>query len=439
MAVSRLVFEHWSEVILDSHLVMELITVPLFTGVIGYITNWTGVLMLFTPLEFHGFRMPGLKFAFPYFPRRIQVLPIYKDGERLGWQGMVPSRAEKMASLAIDRSLAKVGNISDFYQQLDPDKIADHFLTVARPVIPDLVDRVMEKENPLLWRTLPEFAKDFVYRKVDEDLPKNAGKINEEFVAHLDDLIDAKSMAIRFLVEHPKLLNDVFREFGAKELKFMQNFGFYFGYPMGFTLVALLQVLPYWWVLPIGGMVLGWVVNYLGITIIFEPIQRTKWVPWKQGLMLKRRPEVITGYAKILSEHVVTMDNIVDELLTGPRSDRTMLMLDKIISETIDDSVGRGMTIVKTVVGPQHYERLKSDVVPIALEFFPDLTQDSDFIDEQKGRIATFVEVQMSKLSLEDFQSVLRGAVKQDEWLLFVHGGILGGLAGCLHLAIFGV
>ncbi|MBJ8346498.1 DUF445 domain-containing protein [Antrihabitans sp. YC2-6] len=424
---------------MDSHLVMELITVPLFTGTIGYITNWTGVLMLFETLDFRGFRMPGLKTLFPFFPRRIQVLPIFKDGEKLGWQGMVPSRAEKMASLAIDRSLAKVGNIGDFYAQLDPDAIAEHFVEVARPEIPRLVDRLMTQENPRLWNSLPDFAKEFVYRKVDEDLPKNAARINEEFVAHLDELVDAKSMAISFLVSHPKLLNDVFREFGEKELKFMVNFGAYFGYPMGFTLVAVLQVLPHWWVLPVGGAILGWVVNYLGITIIFEPVHRSRWVPWRQGLMLKRRPEVIVGYAGIISTHVMTLDNIMNELLHGPRSDRTLLMLDKVMRETVDSAVGRARILVRTAVGADQYERLKAAIAPAAMEMIPQVSADDEFVVAQRGKIDLFVQDQMTKLSLEDFQSILRGAVKQDEWLLFLHGGILGGLAGFLHLAIFGV
>lgn len=423
---------------MDRHLMMELITIPLFTGTIGYITNWTGVLMLFETIEFHGIRVPGLKTLFPFFPRRIQVLPIFKDGDKLGWQGMVPSRAEKMASLAIDRSLAKVGNIGDFYEQLDPDSIADHFVKIARPEIPSIVNRIMLQENPRLWNSLPEFAKEFVYRRVDEDLPKNAIKINEEFVAHLDELVDAKSMAIGFLVANPKLLNDVFREFGEKELRFMVNFGFYFGYPMGFTLVAILQVLPHWWVLPLGGVVLGWVVNYLGITIIFEPIHRRRWVPWQQGLMLKRRPEVIEGYAGIISTHVMTLDNIMNELLHGPRSDRTLLMLDKVMHDTVDSAVGRAKLLVKTAVGPQQYERLVSAIAPAALEMLPSVAEDDEFMEKQRVRINAFVREQMTKLSLEDFQSILRGAVKQDEWLLFVHGGVLGGIAGFLHLAIFG-
>jgi len=39
---------------------VNLISIPLFTGAIGYLTNWTGVIMLFQPVRFRGTRIPGL-------------------------------------------------------------------------------------------------------------------------------------------------------------------------------------------------------------------------------------------------------------------------------------------------------------------------------------------------------------------------------------------
>ena len=88
---------------MDHKLLVDLISVPLFTGIIGYITNWTGVLMLFRPIRFHGFKVPLLKVLFPILPRRIQVLPLIRYDGGLGWQGIVPSRADKMASIAVDK------------------------------------------------------------------------------------------------------------------------------------------------------------------------------------------------------------------------------------------------------------------------------------------------------------------------------------------------
>ena len=51
------------------------ITIPIFTGVIGYITNWTGVWMLFNPVHFKGFRFPGLAPLARVLPRKLQEVP----------------------------------------------------------------------------------------------------------------------------------------------------------------------------------------------------------------------------------------------------------------------------------------------------------------------------------------------------------------------------
>ena len=37
-----------------------MVSVPFFTGAIGYVTNWTGVWMLFEPVKFAGVKVPGL-------------------------------------------------------------------------------------------------------------------------------------------------------------------------------------------------------------------------------------------------------------------------------------------------------------------------------------------------------------------------------------------
>ena len=47
--------------LLVSESTIALITVPIVTGVIGYTTNWTGVLMLFYPVHFRGWRARWLQ------------------------------------------------------------------------------------------------------------------------------------------------------------------------------------------------------------------------------------------------------------------------------------------------------------------------------------------------------------------------------------------
>jgi hypothetical protein len=77
----------------SGHLLKE-VTIPIFSGFIGYATNWSGVWMLFNPLEFKGFRVPGLRRLAHVLPRRIQQIPgvMRQDGLDRGRQGDRQSR-----------------------------------------------------------------------------------------------------------------------------------------------------------------------------------------------------------------------------------------------------------------------------------------------------------------------------------------------------------
>src|SRR4051794_41793969 len=77
---------------------VKAITIPLFTGAIGYVINWTGVWMLFYPVRFAGFRLPGLAPLVTLLPRRGP------QGPRLlpragGWAGGIPSRGPQKGSV----------------------------------------------------------------------------------------------------------------------------------------------------------------------------------------------------------------------------------------------------------------------------------------------------------------------------------------------------
>jgi uncharacterized membrane protein YheB (UPF0754 family) len=422
----------------DNKLLIDLITVPLFTGAIGYITNWSGVLMLFSPLRFYGMRVPGLKLVWPFLPRRVQVIPaISKDG-KLGWQGIVPSRVDKMASIATDKALLKVGSIGDFYRELEPDKIADHLTTHFRGDIRGIVTEIMEREHPQLWHDLPPQLKTAVFARIDAQLPAIIRDITEELGDKIDQLIDAKLMIIRYFREHPALMNSVFKEIGAKELRFMMNSGFYFGLPMGLLLVIVLQIYPYWWVLPIGGVVIGYIVNYIAVTAVFEPIEPKKVGPFTmQGLFIKRQPEASDVFAEIIANQVITLENVGNELLHGPRSDRTRQMLVAVLEPAADKAIGPAKSAVRVAMGTREYDRIKASLAT-QIDLSSALS-DEDFNKQQAKRIADFVARQMRTLSPHDFAELLRSAIHSDEWLLFLHGAVLGFGAGLLHLAIFGV
>src|SRR5438270_12124121 len=148
---------------------LALITVPFVTGVIGYTTNWTGVLMLFYPVHFRGFRAPWLQMLARLLPYRVRQIPGVMVGG-IGWQGIVPSRAAKMGSLSVDSGIAKLGTPKEFFKQLVPEKIAEQIVLSTQPEIPTLVARVMRQEDSQLWRNLPPRLRGVVIQRVQRQL-----------------------------------------------------------------------------------------------------------------------------------------------------------------------------------------------------------------------------------------------------------------------------
>src|SRR6201995_1083528 len=149
---------------------LALVSVPFVTGVIGYVTNWTGVLMLFYPVHFKGVKARWLHSLSRVLPYKVRQIPGVMVGG-IGWQGIVPSRAAKMGSLAVDSGIAKIGTPKEFFNELEPDKIAEQIIVSARQDLPAIVDGIMVREQPRLWRELPDQVKELIMRRVMAQLP----------------------------------------------------------------------------------------------------------------------------------------------------------------------------------------------------------------------------------------------------------------------------
>ncbi len=421
-----------------SHHLVNLITIPLFTGAIGYLTNWSGVWMLFNPVRFTGIRVPGLSALVGVLPRKIQQIPGFAHGG-VGWQGIIPSRAAKMGSISVDKGIAKLGSPSEFYAQLEPEKIAEHILASARGDIRDVTERILEREHPGLWSDLPPQLKDRVHERVQRELPEIVRQLTDDIGQNIEHLMDIKLMVIKRMEERPELANRVFEDVGQKELKFIINFGFFFGASLGFPLVFISEAMPYWWVLPIGGVIIGYVTNWVALWMIFEPVNPVKIGPLKlHGLFMRRQAEVADVYAGIIADDIVTLSNMGDELLHGPQSDRTRWMIEDRLRPAIDRSVGRAKPAFRVALGTRQYDAIRESIASEAVEYTMTPLTDPDFNRQQSSSVRSLIAARMVDLPSVDFQDLLRSAMKEDEWLLLLHGAVLGFAAGLLHLAIFG-
>jgi uncharacterized membrane protein YheB (UPF0754 family) len=416
-----------------------LLTIPLFSGAIGYATNWTGVWMLFHPLRFRGFRVPGLAPLARLLPRRIQQIPGVAIGG-VGWQGIIPSRAAKMGSIAVDKGIAKVGEPQELFDQIDRDRLAEHILESSREDIHELVERVMLREQPQIWRDLPPQMRARVHRRVDEQLPTVIPEVVDAISDRVGDLLDVKLMVIRHIEANPELANKVFGSVGDKELRLIINLGFVFGFLFGIPVMGLTALLHTELVLLIFGPIVGWVTNWLAILMIFEPVEPRKIGPFTlHGLFLRRQHDAADVYAHVIADDIVTVRNFADELLNGARGDRTRLVIANALRPAIDRSAGALRPAVRLAVGPREYEAIREGVAQEGVTHTIEPLTDKRFNREQSRQVhALFVE-RMRQLPAADFSEMMRSAMREDEWLLLAHGAVLGVAGALLHMAVFAV
>lgn len=120
----------------------QYLSIPVIAALIGWTTNWLAIKMTFYPLEFIG--KPPL----------------------LGWQGIIPSKARKMAAISVDATISKIGTVREIFQQIDPKVLATHIVHSVDPRIEEYVDEMMLKEYPTFWENLPASARKMVYDRV---------------------------------------------------------------------------------------------------------------------------------------------------------------------------------------------------------------------------------------------------------------------------------
>ncbi|MCB1056946.1 MAG: hypothetical protein KDD11_15710 [Acidobacteria bacterium] len=389
------------------------VSIPFVAAVVGWATNWVAIKMTFQPLEFVG-RKPFL-----------------------GWQGIIPSKAEKMASTFVDSTMARLGSLPEVFEEMHPPTIAEHINRSLRPRIGELTDEVMLRDNAVLWENLPGLVKDQIYFQVGRSLPRLVDRLMDDVSERVEDLVDLKHMITTRLVDDKALLNRLFLESGEAEFRFIVRSGFYFGFLFGLVQLAVWIVYPAWWVLPVFGLIVGWATNWIALNVIFRPLYPVRVGPWRfQGLFLKRQAEVAAVWCGIVTREIFTIRQLVHSMLNGPRSERSRTLIKQHIKPIVDEAVGAVRPVAQLAVGPRGFAEIKEAVGEVAVEVSP-APFDNYLFNRDRGQVVDrFLRERMQAMPPDQFQDLLRPCFQEDEMKLILIGAVLGFLAGLAQLML---
>ena len=390
------------------------ISIPFISGFIGYITKVIAIKMMFGPLEFKGVRLFGIP---------------------LGWQGIVPRKAQKMATTAVELMTTKLIQPEEIFARLDPKRIAKEIELPLMAAAEDITREVAQEYQPGLWEGMPEFARRRLIKRVQAKAPEIVEHIMSEVQNDVKKYFDIKHMVINNLLKDKRLLNDIFKKVGRQEFKFFTNIGFVFGFAIGLVQLLCWILFKQPWMLPAFGGFVGFFSDWMALQMMFRPLQPKKVMGFTmQGLFIKRQNEVAADYAALISKQLLTSGNMMEELFTGTHSDKVIELVGRYVKQEIDQQAGIIKPLVVYAMGGQKYQHLKEQVAARILGQLPETMKHIESYAEDAMDIRNTLVTRMQNLTPEEFEGMLRPAFKEDEWSLIIVGAVLGFLVGEMQI-----
>mmetsp|Transcript_1397 Transcript_1397/g.1890 ORF Transcript_1397/g.1890 Transcript_1397/m.1890 type:complete len:413 (+) Transcript_1397:229-1467(+) len=398
----------------------EYFLIPWIAGGVGYITNVLALQMTFSPLEFWGIELWR-----------------YKDEPWgfFGWQGIIPSKAEKMATVAFELLTAKLFDIKVIFLRLDPKKFSEVMSDSVLLMMDDIINEVANEYMPTVWESLPQDVKDDIVLTTDNETGSFLAEFMVDMQAHVDDVVDVKHLTVKHCVENKHLIVKIFKECGDKEFVFIRRSGFYFGFLFGLIQMAVWFVYDASWILPVAGFMVGWFTNYIALKVIFRPLEPKKFCGIEfQGIFLKRQKEVSRIFARVIMTEILHIKAIWEAIFDGPLSNNFFAMLRAHTLVFTDKLVAEIKPLAVAAMGAEKFARMKEDIAQKVIDRLPDIIDNSYEYSEQTLDMENTVATKMEALPAPEFEGVLHPAFEEDEIQLILLGGLFGAIVGVIQV-----
>ena len=380
-----------------------LVSIPLVAALIGYVTKLVAIKMMFEPVDFMGLR--------PWF----------------GWQGIVPRRAARMASIAVDTMTRDLISAGEVMSRLDPDRVAAELDEPMRRAAAEITQEVLAEYQPGLWEAMPEAVRRLTIARVQAESPALIKAVLADIQNNVDSVFDLKAMVITNLVTDKALLNRIFREAGRKEFRFIARSGIWFGGTIGLLQASLWTIFHQPLIMPAFGLVVGWFTDWLALKMIFNPKRPIRILGIEfQGLFLKRRKEVAADYGALIADEIITARKVIEAVVNGPLSDRVFRMVNREVQSALDRGSGIARPLVVLTVGSARYRAMKASISAKVMARLPETMAHLEDYARESMDVRNLLVEKMQRLDELQFEALIRPAFEQDEWILITVGALLG-------------
>lgn len=178
------------------------------------------------------------------------------------------------------------------------------------------------------------------------------------------------------------------------------------------------------------GILIGWFTNYLAIKLLFRPYKEMNFIFFKiQGLIPKRKNEIIENIAEVVEQELISMTDIVEKFKNSNIDEESLdKILDKIIGEKLKNSILEKNPLLKMFVNDSVIEKIKDYVKKSILDNKEEIIEEIVKIAESKIDFKEIMLEKMENFSLQEIENIILRVSKEELKHIELIGGILGGI-----------
>lgn len=179
------------------------------------------------------------------------------------------------------------------------------------------------------------------------------------------------------------------------------------------------------------GALIGWVTNILAIKLLFKPIVPFNILGIKiQGLIPKRREEIAKNIGDIVENELLSMNDIIDNVLTEKNIEEVKYILKTRTKEAISKKVP---SIIIAPFKDKICLYVDSVVDEESDGIIAELTNKLNSGNENGIRLASIVEEKVNSFELDKIENIIISVAKKELKHIEVLGGVLGFLIGIVQ------
>lgn len=176
------------------------------------------------------------------------------------------------------------------------------------------------------------------------------------------------------------------------------------------------------------GALIGWFTNYLAIKLLFRPYKEMNFLFFKiQGLIPKRKNEIIENIADVVEQELISMTDIVNKFKNSEIDGEVLdSLLDKIVGEKLKNSILEKNPLLKMFVNDSLMDKIKEYVKKSILDNKEEIVEEIVKIVEDKINFKEIMLEKMENFSLKEIEDIILRVSKEELKHIEIIGGILG-------------